>query len=86
MLGMLALLPGLGLFGTVLTAGKRKFRTRKSILWTSLLGVLLLVSVFALGCSSSSHKTPAPGSQLNVMVTGTSGSLMHTSTVNVTVN
>ena len=88
-LGMLALLPGLGLFGTVLNTGKRKFRSGKSALWTSLLGLLLLVSVFGLGCSgssSSSSKTPPAGSRVNVMVTGTSGSITHTSTVNVTVN
>jgi hypothetical protein len=81
--GMLALLPGLGLFGTVLTTRTRKFLTRKSSLWTGLLGLLLLVSVFALGCGGSNSKTPPPGTQVNVMVTGTSGSLMHTSAVNV---
>jgi uncharacterized protein (TIGR03118 family) len=85
MLGMLALLPGLGLFGTVLTPRRKKFLTRKSSLWTGLLGLLLLVSVFALGCGSS-RKTPAAGTQVNVTVTGTSGSLTHTSTVNVTIN
>jgi hypothetical protein len=87
-LGMLALAPGLGLFGTVLTARKKKFFTRKSGLWTGLLGLLLLVSVFALGCggSSNSNKTPAAGTQVNVMVTGTSGALTHTSAVNVMIN
>jgi hypothetical protein len=88
MLGMLALAPGLGLFGTVLTARKKKFFTRKSGLWTGLLGLLLLASVFALGCggSSNSNKTPAAGTQVNVMVTGTSGALTHTSAVNVMIN
>jgi hypothetical protein len=85
-LGMLAPLSGLGLFGTVLTARKRKFLTRKSSLWTGLLGLLLLVSVFALGCGGSKSKTPPPGTQVNVVVTGTSGSLKHTSAVNVTIN
>jgi hypothetical protein len=80
------LLPGLGLFGTVLAARKKRFLTRKSSLWTGLLGLLLLVSVFALGCSGSKSKTPAAGTQVNVTVTGTSGSLTHTSTVNVTIN
>jgi uncharacterized protein (TIGR03118 family) len=80
------LLPGLGLFGTVLTARKRKFLTRKSSLWTGLLGLLLLVSVFALGCGGSKSKTPPPGTQVNVMVTGTSGSLKHTSAINVIIN
>jgi hypothetical protein len=81
-----ALLPGLGLFGTVLTARKRKFLTRKSSLWTGLLGLLLLIWLFGLGCGGSNSKTPPPGTQVNVMVTGTSGSLMHTSAVNVIIN
>jgi uncharacterized protein (TIGR03118 family) len=81
-----ALLPGLGLFGTVLTARKRKFLTRKSSLWTGLLGLLLLISLFGLGCGGSNSKTPQPGTQVNVMVTGTSGSLKHTSAVNVIIN
>jgi hypothetical protein len=54
----------------------------------SLLGLLLWVSLFALGCgSSNSNKptTPASG-QATVMVTGTSGSLSHSSTVTVTIN
>src|SRR5208282_3151312 len=75
--GMMALLPGLGLLGTVLTTRKRKPLTRKSIGWVSLLGLLLCVSLFALGCGSgNSNKptTPASG-QATVMVTGTSGSL-----------
>ena len=85
-LGMLGLAPGLGLFGTVLTARKREFLKRKSSLWTGLLGLLVLVSLFAVGCGSSNSKTPPPGTQVNVMVTGTSGSLKHTSAVNVIIN
>ena len=84
-LGM-ALLPGLGLFGTVLTTRKRKPLTRKSILWMSLLGLLLLVSLFALGCGSSSNKANTPASQVNMMVTGTSGSLSHSTPVTITIN
>ena len=84
--GAALLLPGLGLFGTVLSARKRSFPTRKSILWTGLLGLLLLVSLFALGCGSSNSKTLPPGTQVNVTVTGTSGSLKHTSAVNVIIN
>jgi hypothetical protein len=59
---------------------------RKSSLWTGLLGLLLLVSLFGLGCGGSKSKTPPPGTQVNVMVTGTSGSLTHTSAVNVIIN
>jgi len=85
---MAALLPGLGLFGTVLTARRKKWFTRKSIGWMSVLGLLLFVSLFALGCggskSTSSTTTPATA-QATLMVTGTSGSLSHTSAVTVTV-
>jgi uncharacterized protein (TIGR03118 family) len=86
--GMAALLPGLGLFGTLLTTRKRKPLTRKSIRWMSLLGLLLFVSLFALGCGSSkSSNQPAPSSQqTTVMVTGTSGSLSQSAAVTVTVN
>jgi uncharacterized protein (TIGR03118 family) len=84
-------LPGLGLFGTLLTARKRKPLTRKSIRWMSLLGLLLVVSLFALGCgggsNNSSTGTPTPAAQnVTVMVTGTSGSLVQTAPVTVTVN
>jgi uncharacterized protein (TIGR03118 family) len=86
--GMAALLPGLGMFGTVLTTRKRKPFARKSILWTSVLGSLLLLSLFALGCgggSSSKPQTPLT-SQVTLMVTGTSGTLSHTTPVTVTIN
>src|SRR5713101_7475983 len=82
--GMAALLPGLGLFGTVLTTRKRKPLTCKSILWTSVLGLLLLISMFALGCGSSS-KGQTHASQVTLMVTGTSGSLSHSAPVNITI-
>jgi hypothetical protein len=81
---MIALLPGLGLFGTLLTTGKRKRLTRKSIAWMSLLGLMLFVSLFALGCGSSSSNAAMPSSQqTTVMVTGTSGSLSQTAAVTV---
>ncbi|MGA7167532.1 MAG: TIGR03118 family protein, partial [Candidatus Sulfotelmatobacter sp.] len=77
---MLALLPGLGLFGTVLTTQKRKPLSRASVRWISLLGLLLVVSLFALGCGGSKSSTPstATGSQATMMVTGTSGAISHT--------
>lgn len=86
--GMMALLPGLGLFGTVLTTRKRKLLTRKSIRWMSLLGLLLVVSLFALGCggSNSNKQTTSVGQQVTVMVTGTSGALSQSAAVTVTVN
>ena len=86
--GMMALLPGLGLFGTLFTTRKRKPFTRNSIVWMSLLGLLLFVSLFALGCGSSSNSnTSMPSSQqVTVMVTGTSGSLSQTAAVAVSIN
>jgi uncharacterized protein (TIGR03118 family) len=86
--GMMALLPGLGLFGTLFTTRKRKPLTRKGIVWMSLLGLLLSVSLFALGCGSSSNSnTSMPSSQqVTVMVTGTSGSLSQTAAVTVSIN
>src|SRR5580658_6682909 len=86
--GMAALLPGLGLFGAGFTSRKRKPLTRKSILSMSVLGLLLLVSMFALGCGGGNLKaqTPTPASQVTLMVTGTSGSLSHTTPVTVAIN
>jgi hypothetical protein len=85
--GMAALLPGLGLFGTLFTTRKRKPLTRKNILGMSVLGLVLLASLFALGCGGgTSNNQPAPPSQVTVTVTGTSGSLSQSSAVTVTVN
>jgi uncharacterized protein (TIGR03118 family) len=81
----MALLPGLGLFGTLLTTRKRKPLTRKSILSMSLLGLLLLISLFAVGCGSGSKGQAGP-SQVTVTVTGTSGSLSHSTPVTITIN
>ena len=83
--GMMTLLPGLGLFGTALATRKRKPLTRKGIMWTSVLGLLLFVSMFALGCGSSS-KGQTPASQVTLTVTGTSGSLSHSTPVAITIN
>ena len=80
------LFPGLAVFGTVLVTRKRKPLSRKSVLWTSALGVLLLLSLFAIGCGGSSKAQPAGGSQLTMMVTGTSGALSHSSAVTITVH
>jgi hypothetical protein len=80
------LVPGLGLFGTVFTTRKRKPLTRKSILSMSVLGLLLLVSMFALGCGGGNLKAQTPESQVTLMVTGTSGSLSHTTPVTIAIN
>ena len=87
MSAMITLLPGFGVFGTLLAAGRKKSLTRKSILWISLIGLILLVSLFAIGCgggSSKSSMTPTP-TQVNLMVTGTSGAVSHSSAVTVTI-
>jgi uncharacterized protein (TIGR03118 family) len=85
---MAALLPGLGLFGTVLATRKRNPLARKNILFTSMLGLLLLISLFALGCgSNSNNKSTTPASQVvNMTITGTSGSITQSSVVAITVN
>jgi uncharacterized protein (TIGR03118 family) len=82
--GMAVLLPGLGLFGTLFATRKRRPLTRKSILSMSLLGLLLLTSLLAIGCGSSS-KGSTPPSQVTVMVTGTSGSLSHSTPLTITI-
>jgi hypothetical protein len=84
--GIAALMPGLGLFGTLLTTRKRKPLTRKRVLGMSVLGLLLLVSLFALGCGGNSNNQKTPGSQVTVTVTGTSGALRQSSAVTVTIN
>jgi len=81
----MAILPGLGIFGTVLATRKRKLFTRKAIGWTTVLGVLLLVSLLAIGCGGGSKGQTLP-SQTTVMVTGTSGALSHAEAVTITVN
>jgi hypothetical protein len=84
--GMAALLPGLGLFGTLLPAGKRKSLIRKSM-WMSALSLLLLISLFTLGCGGGNSNQPTTAAtQATLMVTGTSGSLSHTTPVTVTIN
>jgi hypothetical protein len=71
------------LFGTLLTTRRRKPLARENILWTSELALVLLISLFALGCSGSSPNAP---SQVNLMVTGTSGALSHTTPVTININ
>jgi uncharacterized protein (TIGR03118 family) len=86
--GMAALLPGLGLFGTLFTSRKRKPLARKGVLWTSVLGLLLVISLFTLGCSStsSSAKGQTSASQVTLTVTGTSGALSHSTPLTININ
>jgi len=83
--GVVTLLPGLGLFGTLFTTGKRKPLTRKGIFSMSVLGLLLLISLLSLGCGGSSSKQTTTGSQATLTVTGTSGSLSHSTPVTIIV-
>jgi hypothetical protein len=82
--GMALLLPGLGLLGVL---RKRRTLSSYSIFAISTLGVMLLATLFATGCSGSksgASSTPQ-GSQTNVVVAATAGSLSHSSTIAVTV-
>ena len=88
--GLAGLLPGLGLFGTVLTTGKRKPLTRKSIFSMKFLGLLLfisLVSMVAVGCGGGGNSNAqTPLSQATLSVTGTSGAITSSVPVTITVN
>jgi uncharacterized protein (TIGR03118 family) len=80
------LLPGLGLFGTLFTTCKRKPLARKHLMGLSVLFLVLLSTLFSLGCGGSNSKQKPVGSHTTLTVTGTSGSLSHTTPVNITVN
>jgi hypothetical protein len=80
------LLPGLGVFGTLFTTRKRQPMTRKKVVGMSILGLLLLASLFTLGCGGNSNNPSTTTSQATVMVTGTSGSLSQSAAVTVTIN
>jgi uncharacterized protein (TIGR03118 family) len=80
-----ALLPGLGVCGTLLTTRRRKPLMRKHFVGMSVLGLLLLTSLFTLGCGGSNAKAPV-SSQTTLTVTGTSGALSHSVPFSVTVN
>jgi len=84
--GAALLLPGLGLFGTILTNRKKPPLARKHLAGMGLLGLLLLSTLFTLGCGSNNSKSTPAVSQTNVTVTGTSGAISHRVPVSVTVN
>jgi hypothetical protein len=84
-LGTVALLPGLGVIGTVLANRRRKRLIGKSILSIGVLGLLLAGSFFAVGCSSSVRGQMATPQQVTLMVTGKSGTLSHTAPVTITI-
>jgi uncharacterized protein (TIGR03118 family) len=82
----LILLPGLGVFGTILTARNSRSRKRKTIVGMSVLGLLVVLSLVAVGCSSNSTNKPVSTSQLNLIVTGTSGSISHSASIAISIN
>jgi len=86
MTAMTTLLPSFGVFGTVLVTRRKKLLSRKNVLLIGL-SLVILASLFALGCgggSSNKSMNPSP-SQVNLMVTGTSGAISHSSVVSVTI-
>ncbi len=84
----MALLAGLGLFGTLLTSRRRRLSEKgKSVLAMVALSLLLASVTFMAACSSSSSSSKTPvTSQATIMVTGTSGSISHTVPVSITIN
>jgi uncharacterized protein (TIGR03118 family) len=80
------LLPSFGVFGTILTTRKKMSLSRKYFAGLSVGSLLLLTTLFALGCGSNNSKSTPAVSQTTVTVTGTSGALSHSVPVSVTVN
>lgn len=78
-----ALLPSLGLLGTVFTTRRRKL-TRTSLLLMAGLALLVVGMTFTVACGSNSSSHSATNNQVTVMVQGTSGSISHS--IPVTVN
>jgi len=88
MAALVGLLPALGLFGTVFTTRKRKPLRRKSTQSMRIFGLLLVVSLLAVGCggSSNAQSSQPAGSQVTLTVTGTSGAITQSSPVTITIN
>jgi uncharacterized protein (TIGR03118 family) len=86
-MGMTGLLPGLGVFGTLIIRRRKPLaKMGKRVLWTSILGLLVVCALFTVGCSgSSSHPSTPVSSQTTLMVTGTSGAITHSTPVTVTI-
>jgi hypothetical protein len=83
--GTALFLPGIGLFAFLRRSRRKQTSALKGISGISALGVVLLVSVFASGCGGQARNSQN-GSQANVVVTGTSGSLTHSNTIAVTIH
>ena len=85
-LGTALLFPGLGLLGTIFTSRRKVPFARKRFVGMSVLGLLLLSTLFTLGCGSNSSKQTPVATKTTITVTGTSGSLSHATPVSITVN
>ncbi len=81
---MAMLLSGLGLFGGFL-GGARPRRRRFSSLLLAGLAAFVFAGTMLVSTGCGSYHNPMSGRQASVVVTATSGSLMHTTTINLTV-
>jgi uncharacterized protein (TIGR03118 family) len=88
MVALTGLLPALGLFGTIFTTRRRRPLTRKGTQSMRIFGLLLVISLLAVGCGGSSNaQTSQPaGSQVTLTVTGTSGAITQSSPVTININ
>ena len=73
-----------GIVGMAFMRRKRQWLGASHVVLVSALSVILLSCLFALGCGSSGNKPVA--SQTKLVITGTSGSISHSSAVSVTIN
>ena len=81
---------GIGLFGLVFATPAAETESRRKLLKrAAIAGAVLLIAVLLLmaaGCSSGMTNHTTTSSPANLMVTGTSGSIMHSVQVALTVN
>jgi len=87
--GLVGWLPlsGIGVFGFVLAAGnKRKLGTRKTHLVVLISSLLLAGSLVTFGCGGSNSSSMSPAAKnVTVMITGTSGSISHSTPFTLTI-
>lgn len=81
----MAILPSLGLLGTVFTSRRRKFTGGKGLLLMALLAVMIVGMGFTVACGSNSSNHQTTINQANLTITGTSGAISHSVPVAVTV-
>jgi hypothetical protein len=83
----MALLSGLGVFGTLFTTRGGKLTTGKgkSLLLMAGLALLTVGMSFTVACGSYSNHQAATNHQATLMVTGTSGGVNHSVPIAITV-